>query len=388
LRILVVHNFYQQFGGEDLVAMQEKERLEKTDDVYFYSRHNNEIRDFGMVKKARFLLDTIHSRTTSAQLTNIVKNFRPDFAYVHNIYPLISPSLYHTLHKQRIPILQVVHDFRPLCANGWFYTQQKICDACKHGNNFHAIRKKCYKDSYILSGLYAAAMTYCRWGALAKVDAFLCLTDFMRDTLADAGVPASKLFVRPNSIDASQIHTAIGQGNYVAYIGRLSPEKGLWTLIKAFEQLRDIKLKIAGTGQMEYALRSFVREKKLDNVEIVGFVAGNEKSEFLQKSRFIVLPSEWYETFGMVVLEANAVGKPAVASNLGAIPTLVEDGKSGLLFAPGDPADLARQVQFLWSAPQLVAQMGKYARALVETKYSPNAVYKQLIDIAQQMSRV
>jgi glycosyltransferase involved in cell wall biosynthesis len=88
------------------------------------------------------------------------------------------------------------------------------------------------------------------------------------------------------------------------------------------------------------------------------------------------------------VLEANAVGKPAVASNLGAIPTLVEDGKSGLLFAPGDPADLARQVQFLWSAPQLVAQMGKYARALVETKYSPNAVYKQLIDIAQQMSRV
>jgi len=386
LKILLVHNFYQQLGGENLVALQEKAQLEKTDEVFFYSRHNDDIREFSTFQKARFALDTVYSRTTSSQVRQVVDKFRPDFAYVHNIYPLISPSLYHTLHDCGVPILQVVHDFRPFCANGWFYTHGRICDACKNGNHLHAIRNKCYTDSYTLSAIYAATMDLCRRsGALDKVDAFLCLTDFGRGILTELGIPPSKIFVRPNSIDASQIQPAKGPGDYVAYIGRLSSEKGLWTLLRALEQLDGVNLKIAGTGPLENELRAYVRDRQLRDVALVGFMSGEEKWEFLRNSRFVVMPSESYETFGMVVLEAYAAGKPVLASNLGGIASLVENGNTGLLFNSGDATDLARQIDTLWRAPESVGRMGAYARKLVEEKFSPEVVYRQLMGIAQQV---
>jgi glycosyltransferase involved in cell wall biosynthesis len=386
MKIILVHNFYQQFGGEDCVVLQEKAQLEKTDDVFFYSRHNDEIHDFSSLQKARFALDTIYSRTTSTQVRQVVEKFRPDFAYVHNIYPLISPSLYHTLHACGVPILQVVHDFRPFCANGWFYTHGRICDVCKNGNHLHAIRNKCYKGSYILSGIYAAAMDRCRRsGALDKVDAFLCLTDFTRGILTELGIPPHKLFVRPNIIDASQIHPAKEVGDYVAYIGRLSSEKGLWTLMRALEQLDGVRLKIAGTGPLEKELREYIRDRQVRDVELVGFMSGEEKWEFLRNSRFVVMPSEWYETFGMVILEAYAAGKPVIASNLGGIPTLVENDSTGLLFNSGDATNLARQIDILWRSPESIGRMGANARDLVEKKFSPAVVYQQLVDIAQQV---
>jgi glycosyltransferase involved in cell wall biosynthesis len=155
--------------------------------------------------------------------------------------------------------------------------------------------------------------------------------------------------------------------------------------MRAFEQLDGVRLKIAGTGPMEKELCAYVRDRQLGDVELVGFMAGEEKWEFLRKSRFVVLPSECYETFGMVTLEAYAAGKPVVASNLGGIASLVENGNTGLLFNPGDATDLARQVDTLWRAPDSVGRMGAYARKLVEEKFSPAVVYRQLMGIAQQV---
>jgi glycosyltransferase involved in cell wall biosynthesis len=386
LRILVVHNFYQQPGGENVVAKQEIDRLQATDDVFVYQRHNDEINSFGVVGKLTFALDTIHSRTTVAEITRIAKEFRPDFAYVHNIYPLISPSLYDTLHTCGIPILQVVHDFRPFCSNGLFYTHGRICEACKDGNHLHAIWNKCYKNSYVFSAIYAATMDRCRRsGALDKVDAFLCLTEFGRGLVTGLGIAPHKVFVRPNSIDASQILPSKEAGDYVAYIGRLSSEKGLMTLLRAFEQLKGVKLKIAGTGPMEEELRAYVRNKPDLDVELVGFVDGDQKWEFMRKCRFLVVPSEWYETFGMVIVEAYAAGKPVVASNLGGLGSLVDDGVTGVLFKPGDPSDLAHQIDALWRDPESAERMGVLARRVVEERFSPAAVYRQLIGIAQQV---
>lgn len=386
VKILLVHNFYQQFGGENSVALQEKELLEKTDEVLVYSRHNDEIRGYTSLQKATFAWNTIHSGTTSGEIRKIVDKFNPDFAYVHNIYPLISPSLYHTLYACGVPILQVVHDFRPFCANGYFYTGGRICQACKGGNHFHAIWNKCYKDSYAFSALYAAAMDRCRRsGALDKVDAFLCLTEFGRDLLTELGIPPQKLFVRPNSIDVSGIPLATERGDYVAYIGRLSSEKGLLTLVRAIEQLEGVPLKVAGTGPMEEELRAYVRDKEGLQVEFVGFLGGEQKWEFLRRGRFVVMPSEWYEPFGMVIVEAYATGRPVIASNIGGVGSLVEDGVTGLLFNPGDPSDLARQIDTLWRAPESVERMGTYARKVVEERFSPAAVHRHLIEIAKEV---
>jgi glycosyltransferase involved in cell wall biosynthesis len=287
-----------------------------------------------------------------------------------------------------VPIVQVIHDFRPLCTNGWFYNQEGVCERCKGGNYLHAIRHRCYKDSYAYSALYAAALAYVRnSGALAKVDAFVCLTDFARRKLASAGVPPDRLFVRPNCIDTTPVAPSAGSGDYVAYIGRLSREKGIWTLIQAMENVRGSMLKIAGTGPEEGAIRDYVKKKGIQNVQLLGFVTGSAREEFLRNCMFTIMPSEWYEMFPMVLLEAWAAGKPVIGSNLGATADLIEDGSTGLLFEPANPLDLARKIESLYSSPDRASRMGTRARAVVETKYCPAVSHNLLMQIFHEVSR-
>lgn len=388
MRILLVHNFYQQFGGEDQVVLHELETLKEKHDVCFYSRHNNELLQLGPIGKANALFATVDSHRTRTDIHALVAEHRPDVAYLHNIYPLISPSIYHVLHSLGVPIVQVIHDFRPLCTNGWFYNQEGVCERCKGGNNLHAIRHRCYKDSYAYSTLYAAALAFARSsGALAKVDAFVCLTDFARRKLASAGVRPERLFVRPNCIDATQVAPSAGSCDYVAYIGRLSREKGVWTLIQAMENVRGPMLKIAGTGPEEAAIRDYVKKKGIQNVQLLGFVSGSAREEFLRNSMFTIMPSEWYEMFPMVLLEAWATGKPVIGSNLGATADLIEDGSTGLLFEPANPLDLAQKIESLYSSPDRASCMGTRARAVVETKYSPAASHNLLMQIFHEVSR-
>jgi glycosyltransferase involved in cell wall biosynthesis len=386
MRILLIHNFYQQFGGEDQVVLQERASLQKNHEVFFYSRHNDDLIQLNLAQRALAAVETVSSRRTTSDIEAHVALHHPDVAYVHNVYPLISPSVYHSLHALGVPIVQVIHDFRPLCTNGWFYNRTGVCERCMHGNYLHAIRHRCYKRSYSYSALYAATMAYMRGsGALSKIDAFICLTEFARRRWISAGVPAERLFVRPNSVDASQIEPAAGHGDYVAYIGRLSREKGLWTLIQAMERVNGPVLKIAGTGPEEDAIRDYIKRSGLQNIELVGFLSGDARTEFLRNSMFTVLPSEWYEMFPMVLLEAWAAGKAVIGSRLGATGDLIEEGCTGLLASPADPQDLALKIRRLYNSPDSVRRMGAMARLLVESKYSPQMSEALLIDIFRQV---
>ena len=146
------------------------------------------------VRKPSFFPQTIYSSKTSGELDDVVRRFRPDVAFVHNIYPLISPSAYHTLHALRVPSVQVLHNFRPFCINGLFYIQDKVCEKCKGGNYLHAVKNRCYKDSYALSGLYAFTMASNRMaGMVDKISGFICLTEFFKIKMREAGVPENKL---------------------------------------------------------------------------------------------------------------------------------------------------------------------------------------------------
>ncbi len=389
MRILLIHNFYQQFGGEDRVALQEESALQKNHEVVMYSRHNDHLVSLGPVGKANAALETINSRKTRSEIESLVSSHRPDVAYIHNVYPLISPSVYHTLHSLGVPIVQVIHDFRPLCANGWFYNKTGVCERCKQGNYLHAIRHRCYKDSYAYSALYAATMTYMRVsGALAKIDAFVCLTDFAKRKLMSAGVSSQKLFVRSNSIDISDVEPAIGSGSYVGYMGRLSREKGLWTLIRAMEKVNGPVLKIAGTGPEESAIRDYIIKNGVRNIELMGFLSGEESREFLRNCIFTVMPSEWYEMFPMVLLEAWATGKPVIGSRLGATKDLIEEGNTGLLFTPGDADDLAKKISRLYESPSSAHRMGAMARLTVEERYSPKESEEQLMKIFRQVGHM
>src|SRR5215467_14013189 len=295
MRVLLVHSAYQQFGGEDSVVRAETELFKKHgDEVYLYSRHNDEIKQFGLIDKALFFPQSIYSWKTSGELEDVVQRAKPDIAFIHNVYPLISPSAYHKLHQMGVPMVQVLHNFRPFCPNGFFYTQGRVCEACKDGNYLNAISKRCYKDSTVFSGLYAATLGLNRMGGMVnKISGFICLTEFFRIKMREAGVPDSKLFVRPNFVEAPPVADQKAANDYVLFMGRLSPEKGCWTLIHAFEKLPQVKLKILGSGPMEQELRTYIGEKGIRNIGFLGFKTGDEKLDILRNALCLVLPSEW-----------------------------------------------------------------------------------------------
>jgi glycosyltransferase involved in cell wall biosynthesis len=388
MRVLIVHGAYQQFGGEDSVVRAERELLERHgDEVLLYSRHNDEIKEFGAFEKANFFPQTVYSWKSSNEIADVVHSFRPDVAFVHNVYPLLSPSVYHKLHSLGVPAVQVLHNFRPFCPNGFYYTQGQICEACKDGNYLNAIRKRCYKDSYALSALYALTLGSNRLaGMVNKISGFICLTEFFKIKMQQAGVPDSKLFVRPNFVYAPPL-TANGNdaGNYAIYMGRLSPEKGCWTLIHAFEQMPQVPLKILGTGPLEQELKDYARQKGMTNVQFLGFKSGDEKWQLLRNSLCLVVPSEWYENFPVTVLEAFMAAKPVVASRMGGLPYIVEEGQSGLLFEAGKASELAQRIQSLVDDPAGAVRMGACGRRLSETKYGPEQGYSNLMKVFSQV---
>lgn len=383
MKILAVHDFYQRLGGEDVVALGDKELFEThSDEVVFYTRHNNEIAAYGWTRKLFSPFDAIYSFHTRRDMQRIVRRTSPDVAYIHNFFPLVSPSVYHTLKSLNIPTVQVAHDFRLFCPNGWFYTRGRICERCKGGNYLHAVRYRCYRQSYLASLAGSAVLGMNRvGGVLEKISAFRCPTEFSKKKLLEAGIPESKLFVCPHSIDVSGIEPRFEPGSYILYLGRLSQEKGLLTLIRAVTGLRKTMLKIAGAGPFEHELRSYVQKEGLTNIEFVGHKSGQEKWDLVRNSLFVVVPSESYETFCMVVIESYAAGKPVIASQVGSLPYVLENGKSGLLFRSGSVDDLREKINYLCCHPAELEAMGRYGRELAETKYHPEETYRALMCI-------
>lgn len=385
MKILLVHDFYRQYGGEDAVVYAEKKLLESHNNkVFLYSKNSSVLKDYGIIDKTKFPLRTIFSLRTKKEITTIVRDFRPDVAYIHNVFPLISPSIYHALHSLSVPIVQCVHNFRApfMCSNGYFFTKNKICERCMRGMHINAVMYRCYKNSYILSGLYSASLGISHMlGVRKKINAYICLAPFSKHKLMEVGIPEEKIHIKPNFIDPPITMPLPATGNYVTYIGRLSTEKGLWTLIKAFERLKHISLKIIGTGPLEISLKKYIDKNRMMNIAFTGFESGKKKWELLRNSLINIVPSEWYEMFSMSIIENYAVAKPVVASDLGALPHVIENNKSGLLFKAGDVDDLISKVLCLYKNPQKRKRMGIYAKRLADIKYGPEENYKLLINI-------
>ncbi|HOS05007.1 MAG: Capsular glucan synthase [Deltaproteobacteria bacterium ADurb.Bin026] len=388
MNILLAHNFYKYFAGEDSIALREKGLLEENkEQVYFYTKDNKETDSYNLNKKINFFAQTIFSSSTKKELKTIIKDFKPDIAYTHNIFPLISPSIFHTLHAESIPCVQNVQDYRWLCPNGVFYINDSICEKCKNGAFWNAIRYKCFRDSFLLSGLYATTIGTNRLsGVFKKIDAFVCTTEFNKQKLMEAGIEEKRLFIKPNYLDITNIEPSVGTGNHIIFLGRLSQEKGLWTLIKAFEKIKDLQLKIVGTGPLEHPLRKYIKENSINNISIEGFKEGDEKNNLIKNALFMVFPSEWYEHFPIVLLEAFAFGKPVIASDIGNMPLIVENEKSGLHFKAGDIDDLIEKIRILSQNNSEITRMGEFARKKIETYYTPEINYKILKSIFQKVA--
>jgi glycosyltransferase involved in cell wall biosynthesis len=392
VKILVLHNYYQQSGGEDVVLEQEKSLLEsRGNQVQVLALANESISS----RRDQFktALNTIYSPASKARVAAEIGSFKPDVVHVHNFFPLLSPSVYYACRNAGIPVVQTLHNFRLVCPNAMLFRQGKPCELCLDKvvpwpGALHA----CYRGSRAASMLVASMLSVHRfWGTWnSNVEAYIALTQFSREKLIAGGLPADRLFLKPNFIfpDPGKRDGRNGSetnDGYALFVGRLAPEKGITTLLSAWNRVEGSKeLKIVGTGPLEESLR--VSHVSSSGVEFLGQQTPESVLKYMNSAKFLVLPSEWYEGFPRVIVEAFAKGLPVLASRLGSMAELVEDQRTGILFRPGDTQDLAEKIEWMFTHPVQLAQMSEAARREFEGKYTADRNYKMLMDIYKHAS--
>jgi glycosyltransferase involved in cell wall biosynthesis len=390
MRVLVVHNNYREPGGETAVYHAETALLlQHAHTVSTWRRDSVEIDGYNQVQKAALIINTLYNNRTYRELKAFIRTKRPDVAHVHNVFPLLSPSVYRALHDAGLPIVQTIHNFRLLCPNGLFYTNGQVCERCKTGNTSHAVRYKCFRNSRVLSAIYALSIgLHRRWGTFGLIDHFIALTEFSAHKFVESGLTtADKITILGNFLpDPLPAPGSFEKREpYIAYLGRLSIEKGVYILLDAITGIPGLGLKIAGDGPQAETLQTKARQKDIGGIEFLGYVAGENKRDLLTHAMATIVPSVWYENFPVAVLESLAVGTPIVASNLGCLPFIVAEGKNGRLFRPGDIQDLHEKLTWLAEHPAELLRMGQCGRQTVETKYSAGVHYQALISIYKQL---
>jgi len=387
LRVVFVHNEYQLPGGEDEVVDREKRLLlEAGHEVSEYRRRNSEIEGYGLLEKATLPFRTIWARDSCQELKFLMKTSKPDIVHFHNTFPLISPATYYTCRRAGIPVIQSLYNPRLLCPAASFCRDSRVCEDCL-GKTFPwpALIHACYRSSYTQSAVTATMLAFHGWVRTWQklVDIYVTATEFYRGKFIAGGLPSDKVAVKPHFVEPDP-DCKEGLGDYAVYISRLTGEKGVPTLLKAWSGLDGIPLKIRGEGPLYDEVHRF-SQLHSHTVHLLPRLSRDELTSLLKGSRFLVWPSEgYYETFGLVAIESFACGVPVITSGLGAMGEVVEDGKTGLHFRAGDPLDLAAKVNWAWSHPEVVAAMGRAARAEYEAKYTSAQNYKILMSIYER----
>jgi glycosyltransferase involved in cell wall biosynthesis len=341
----------------------------------------------GIAGKLKTALSASYSVSARMTAIDTLRSFKPDMVHVHNFFPQLSPSIYDACLSQRVPVVQTLHNYRLICPGAMLMRDGKICEQCISGSPYQAVRYGCYKGSK-LGSLVVAQMvaTHRRQGTwLHKVNRFIALTDFAKSKFVEAGFPSDKITVKANFLNDPLLNTPIpdksGSSPFALFVGRISKEKGIVTLTSAWSSLKgENLLKIAGEGPLERGLTG----KK--NIVALGRQDALQVSNLMRQAAFLVLPSEWYEGFPLVLVEAFAHGLPVLASRLGSMADIIRDGETGLLFAPGDANDLADKAQWLLDHPQKRQQLAANARRLFLEKYTADRNYVEMIAIYKAAS--
>jgi glycosyltransferase involved in cell wall biosynthesis len=384
MKILLVHNTYQQPGGEDVVFRQERELLERAGhQVLTYCRSNEEISAYSPVQRLALAVRMVWARDSRREIARLLEGQKPDLVHVHNTFLVISPSIYGACQEAHVPVVQTLHNYRLLCPAAIFFRQGRVCEECLEHSLWRGVLHACYRNSHPETSAVALMLAVHRrrhtW--TSRVNCFIALSGFSRRKFIEGGIPAEKIAVKPNFVYPDPGCRA-RSGEYALFIGRLSPEKGVVTLLAAWQRLQvRVPLRIVGGGPEREFLEARVKQMELTDVRFLGQLPREEVTAALKGARFVLFTSEWYETFGMAIIEAFACGVPVICSRLGAMQEIVEDGRTGLHFAPGDAGDLAAKVEWAWAHPEEMAAMGRAARAEYEAKYTAERNYEMLMEI-------
>lgn len=396
MKILGVNKFFYIKGGSETYYFGLKELLEQ---------HGHEMMHFSMSDPRNF--ETIYSKyfinnidynnmnlkDKVVNATKIIYNFdakkklealisdrKPDIAHLHIFQHQLSPSILPVLKKHNIPMVYTAHDLKSVCPNYKMLTNNKVCESCKGKRYYNCLKNKCVKDSRVKTLVNVLeAYVHEFLNSYSLIDKIICPSNFYKNKLIEFGMPENKVIHISNFIDTSKFQPCYEKDDYFIYIGRLSEEKGIETLIKAMNYVSASKLLIVGTGPLEEYLKGLVEEKGIKNVVFAGFKTGKDLEKIIRRSSFMIIPSEWYENGPMSVLECMAYGKAIIGSNIGGIPEFIEDNETGAIFETGNIEDLAKKINYFINNKNEIVNMGKCARKRAESLYSAQKHYSELI---------
>jgi glycosyltransferase involved in cell wall biosynthesis len=380
MNILSVHNSYRTPGGEDQVFAQEADLLRAHGHkVLLYHTSNEQVTG----KNPLVLLgNTIWNKQTYSELLDLMQREKPDVVHVHNTFPVISPAVYYAAKEAGIPVVQTLHNFRMLCPAGTLFRDGHVCEDCVGKRvPWPGAVHGCYRGSRLATAAGAAMIAIHNhkqtWSK--TVSAYIALTGFARDKFVEAGFPGEKILIKPNYLPADP-GTGGGKGNYALFVGRLTPEKGINTLLEAWREIgNELPLQIAGDGPLAPEVESAA--SAIPNVTWLKWLPRTEILQKMKDASVLILPSTWYEGFPMIIAEAFAVGLPVIASNLGSMSTIIDHQRTGLHFEPGNTTSLVEAVRWFCAQPNETAKMREQVRLEYEMKYTAERNYAQMMNI-------
>ena len=386
MNILIVHNTYQESGGEDVVFEQERRLLARNGHrVVTYERSNHELEAYSSLQRIGMLTQIISAEDSKSEIRELLRTERPQLVHVHNTFMMISPSVFEVCQEEGVPVVQTLHNYRLLCPAAIFYRDGHVCEECCDHGLLRSVCHGCYHDSRAATAAVALMLQVHRTKRTWQdsVNGYVALTEFARQKFIEGGLPANKIHVKPNFVhpDPGERNAA---GDYALFAGRLSEGKGVSTLIAAWGLLASaIPLVVIGDGPLRPQLESQARRNDTQQVAFRGRLDVTETRAAMKRAAFLIVPSVWYETFSLNIAEAFACGTPVICSRLGAMEENVADHRTGIHFTPGDPEDLAQKVEWAWTHPSELALMGREARREYENRFTPEKNYTRLMEIYQ-----
>jgi len=387
MKILLVHNTYRSTApsGENRVVEQEGAALAALGhEVETFGRLSDEIENWAAWQKATLPARVIWNPTSKKDLARTLAGYRPDVVHVHNTFPLLSPSVLYACRDAGVPVVATLHNYKLLCASGDFFRDGEVCHDCTGGNPAPALVHRCYRGSVLATGPTVLAARAHRRSWRDLVSAYIFISDSQRQLLGAMGFEPERTFVKHNLVPYGGPVGGQRQ-RQVAYVGRLDAPKGAPLLMRSWDAYRALagddalRLVIAGGGPLLDEVTAWAAERP--SVELAGHLTKQQCFELIGRSRAVLLPSEWEETFGLVVVEAMAVGVPLLASGHGSFPDLISDGVDGALFEPGQPDALGKLLLDVDTSPERYEEYGRHARATYEERHDPTRNLEQLLDI-------
>jgi glycosyltransferase involved in cell wall biosynthesis len=381
MRVLLVHNRYRTSApsGEDTAVRNEERMLREGGvEVIAFDRCNDDVDDTTALARAAAAANTIWSRNSRSELRAVLRRVMPDVVHVHNTFSLLSPSVYGVCKSEGLPVVQTLHNFRFFCPGGLFLRNGKPCEECLDQSLLQSVRHRCYRGSLAATATLASMLTLHRaLGTYSQhIDRYIALTQFAARKMVKGGIAETKIVVKPNFVPNPPAPGG-GTGGYVVYVGRLLEGKGTETLVSAWRQLPSIRLKIVGDGALRTNLESRARRDDL-NIEFTGMQDRAAVLDAVANARLLIIPSEWYEGFPMVIAESFACGTPVLASRIGSLDELIEDGVTGRKFTPGNPEDLAAAVRSLLGDDASLGRMRTNARAYFDAQLTEQQNFARL----------